>query len=1007
MATPISPVSANASTAKSATAVKGVQASGLSNDEARRRLQKVGPNAMPDTALHPLRRALEKFWAPVPWMLEAAIVLELVLGKYVEAAIIAALLVFNAALGLFQESRAQATLAALKSRLALNASVRRDGAWKTVPAAELVPGDLVKLSLGGVVAADVKLTGGEVLLDQSMLTGESFPIEAGPGIQTFAGALVRRGEAVAEVTATGTRTKFGRTAELVRTAHVVSSQQKAVLRVVRNLAAFNGVVIVLLLAYAYFLKMPFAEIVPLVLTAILASIPVALPATFSLAAALGARALAKLGVLPTRLSAVDEAGTTDVLCADKTGTLTQNSLTVTTVRPMPGFDEAHVLALAALASSDGGQDPVDGAIRAAAARKTVSDAPKLVKFIPFDPAKKMSEASATDSIGATQRIVKGAFAAIIGLAQKSPTASTAAKELEGQGFRVMAVAAGPPTALKLAGLIALSDPPRADSTELVTELHGLGVRTVMVTGDAPATAAIVARAVGLDGAVCPPGPIPDSVHPEQFAVYAGVLPEDKYKLVKAFQKGGHTVGMCGDGANDAPALRQAQIGIAVSTATDVAKSAAGMVLTNAGLAGIVAAVKEGRITFQRIQTYTLNAIIKKIVTVLFLIVGLIMTGAAILTPLLMVIVMVTGDFLSMSLTTDKVRPSPTPNAWRIGNLTKAGITMGMCLLAFCTGVLAVGKFGMNLRIEALRTLAFVVLVFGSQATIYAIRERRHLWCSRPSLLLAVSSVADIAIASTLAVGGIAMTPIPALLVGGTLAAAVIFAVLSDLVKVPIFVRLGIAQSPRHRPVNQVTPDSAKKIRIPITEPSAGQPAGASDLQSDVKAEPKPEAIAELNSTVKAGPTHEAKAKPPTDLTPRIAKRAYELYEEGGRKEGAAVQNWEKAELEIRNAQVKAEPPRETKAETKPVVKVESTPAANDQLQPVTKTDAQPETRAAPNAETLTASQPETRAEAETGVSPQLVQRVHKLYEKLGRQDIRAVQDWEKAQEETRKERSAK
>jgi H+-transporting ATPase len=575
--------SASALPAKSAAAAKDDSPIGLTSDEARRRLEKFGPNAMPDTSVHPLRTVLEKFWAPVPWMLEGAIVLELVLGKYFEAAIIAGLLVFNAALGLFQESRAQATLAALKSRLALNASVRRDGAWKTVPAAELVPGDLVKLSLGGVVAADVKLTGGEVLLDQSMLTGESVPIEAGPGVQTFAGALVRRGEAVAEVTATGTRTKFGRTAELVRTAHVVSSQQKAVLRVVRNLAAFNGVVIVMLVAYAWFLQMPIVEIIPLVLTAVLASIPVALPATFTLAAALGARALAKLGVLPTRLSAVDEAGTTDVLCADKTGTLTQNALTVTTVSPMPGFDEAHVLALAAQASSDGGQDPVDGAVRAAAASKTVSDAPKLVKFVPFDPAKKMSEATATDSAGTTQRIVKGAFGAVIGLAHAPPTAAAAAKELEEKGFRVLAVAAGPPTALKLAGLIALSDPPRSDSAALVTELHGLGVRTVMVTGDAPATAAIVARAVGLDGAVCPPGPIPNSVHPEQFSVFAGVLPEDKYKLVKAFQEGGHTVGMCGDGANDAPALRQAQIGIAVSTATDVAKSAAGMVLTSRDL----------------------------------------------------------------------------------------------------------------------------------------------------------------------------------------------------------------------------------------------------------------------------------------------------------------------------------------------------------------------------------------------------------------------------------------
>ena len=770
----------------------GEPASGLTGDKARSRLAKFGPNAMPDTSLHPLRMALEKFWAPVPWMLEAAIGLELVLGKYFEAAIIALLLVFNAALGLFQESRAQATLAALKSRLALNASVRRDGMWKTVPAAELVPGDVVKLSLGAVVAADVRLTGGEILLDQSMLTGESIPIEAGAGVETYAGALVRRGEAVAEVTATGTRTKFGRTAELVRTAHVVSSQQKAVLRVVRNLAVFNGIVIVMLVGYAYFLGLPLAEIIPLVLTAVLASIPVALPATFTLASALGARALAKEGVLPTRLSAVDEAATMDVLCADKTGTLTRNELKVTDVRPMPGFDRARVLELAALASSEGGQDPVDGAIRTAAGGKDAGNLPRLIKFVPFDPATKMSEATIGQSTGEIQRVVKGAFAAVVGLAQPSPSATTDASELEGQGFRVLAVAAGAPAAMKLAGLIALSDPPRADSAALVTELHGLGVRAVMVTGDAPATAAIVAHAVGLDGAVCPPGPIPDGVRPEKFAVFAGVLPEDKYKLVKAFQQGGYTVGMCGDGANDAPALRQAQIGVAVSTATDVAKSAAGMVLTEPGLAGIVAAVKEGRVIFQRILTYTLNSIIKKIVTVLFLVLGLIMTGHAILTPLLMVIIMVAGDFLSMSLTTDNVRPSPVPNAWRIGNLTIAGVIMGVCLLAFCTGVLAVGKFELDLETGALRTLAFVALVFGSQATIYAIRQRRHLWGSRPSLWLAASSVADVTIAATLAIGGFAMTPLPTLAMAGTLVAASVFAFVLDAVKVPVFARLRIA-----------------------------------------------------------------------------------------------------------------------------------------------------------------------------------------------------------------------
>ena len=380
-----------------------------------------------------------------------------------------------------------------------------------------MPGDIVKLSLGAVVAADVRLVEGSVLLDQSMLTGESIPIEAGPDFQTYAGALVRRGEAVAEVTATGTRTKFGRTAELVLNAHVVSSQQKAVLRVVRNLAMFNGALIVVLVAYAWIHAMPLAEIISLVLTAVLASIPVALPATFTLAAAVGARSLARQGVLPTRLSAVDEAASIDVLCADKTGTLTRNELTVTTVRPLSGFDEAHVLGLAALASSDGGQDPVDAAIRSAAAGNSPSDLPKRTTFVPFDPATKMSEATAVDpKRRAICVIVKGAFAVVAGLTQPSPTASTAANELEAQGFRVLAVAVGPPAALQLAGLIALSDPPRADSAALITELRTLGVRTVMVTGDAPATAAIVARAVGLEGTVCPPGPIPGNVRPRGF-----------------------------------------------------------------------------------------------------------------------------------------------------------------------------------------------------------------------------------------------------------------------------------------------------------------------------------------------------------------------------------------------------------------------------------------------------------------------------------------------------------
>jgi len=765
-------------------------APGLTDAAARRLLETTGPNSISSADVRPLTRALQKLWAPIPWLLEAAIVLQIVLGDHIEAAAVASLLIFNAALGFYQEGRAQATLNALKSRLALNATVLRDNAWKTLPATELVPGDIVKLSLGAVVPADVAIIEGNVLLDQSMLTGESAPIEAKAGTEVYAGALIRRGEAMAKVTATGERTKFGHTAELVRTAHVVSSQQTAVLRVVRNLAIFNGAVIVLLVSYAHFLEMPAREVISMVLTAILASIPVALPLTFTLASAIGARKLAKCGVLPTRLSAVDEAGTMDVLCADKTGTLTRNELTVTRVVPMPGYDSNRVLSLAALASSDAGPDPVDAAIRAAA-KGAAANIQLRRKFVPFDPATKMSEASIAEPGGDVQRIVKGAADAVGALVVLSSQASAQIKQLECSGSRVLAIAAGASAKMDLIGLIALSDPPRSDSAGLIAHLHDLGIRTVMVTGDAAATASFVAHAVGLDGALSPAGPVADGAHPEAFSVFAGVLPEDKFKLVKAFQKEGHTVGMCGDGANDAPALRQAQIGIAVFTATDVAKSAAGVVLTEPGLAGIVAAVHEGRIAFQRILTYTLNSFTKKIVQLLFLAAGLLITGHAILTPLLMVIIMMIGDFLGLAMTTDNVRPSPMPNAWRIGKLTLAGAIMGIGELGFCTAILLFGAQRLGYGVQSLQTLAFILIVFGNQATTYTNRERRRLWSSRPSGWLLASSAIDILTASVLAIGGIAMAPLPATVVIGVLISAAVFAVFLDFVKVPVLRRLAI------------------------------------------------------------------------------------------------------------------------------------------------------------------------------------------------------------------------
>jgi H+-transporting ATPase len=416
----------------------------------------------------------------------------------------------------------------------------------------------------------------------------------------------------------------------------------------------------------------------------------------------------------------------------------------------------------------------------------------LIKFLAFDPSLKRAEATIRQADGSVARVVKGAFAAVHDLAKSPTDALVIADSLQAKGYRVLAVAVGPAAAMRLAGLIALSDPPREDSAGLVAELKRSGVRTIMVTGDAVATAKIVAAAIGIAGPAWATTPLPEDIRADEFSLFAGVLPEDKYRLVKALQKAGHIVGMCGDGANDAPALRQAQMGIAVSTATDVAKASAGMVLTEPGLGGIVAAVRTGRATFQRILTYTLRTIVHKTVQVLFLSIGLVMTGQAILTPMLMVLMMVTGDFLAMSSSTDNVRPSETPSVWRIGRLTVAGVLMGMADLLFCVSCLATGRFVLHLDPVTVRTLTVVTLVFSSQAVFYVSRERRHLWSSRPGRWLLVSSVVDLSFISLLAEQGILMAPLPIEVLAGLFLAAAAFAFLLDAVKLVVFRCLQIA-----------------------------------------------------------------------------------------------------------------------------------------------------------------------------------------------------------------------
>jgi H+-transporting ATPase len=766
-------------------AATAASVTGLTSAQARRRLDEFGPNTVSEKIPPRWRVFLAKFWGPIPWMLEAAIVLQIALAAYVEAAVIGGLLLFNTTLSFIQEGRASTTLKALKQRLAPTALVCRDGAWARIAASDLVPGDAIRLPLGALVPADATLVSGSVTVDQSMLTGESLPVDAGPGSQVYAGSLVRRGQAIAEVSATGARTNFGRTVELVRVAHAASTEQAAIFAVTRNLAIVNGTVAALIIAYAYVADMPAADQIRLALTALLATIPLALPATFTLSAALSAQVLAARGVLLTRLSAAHEAAAMDVLCADKTGTLTRNALAVADVVAMPGFDRSRVLALAALASSEGDQDLIDIAIRAAAKASGRVVPERLVRFVPFDPEGKTSEAFALDRDGNEIHIAKGAFEVIGKLAEAPADSRRQVDGLAAQGYRVLAVAAGAPNAFRLIGLVALSDPPREDSAKLIGALRAMSVRTIMVTGDSAVTAAAIAGKVGIPGAVCPAQRLSEALNTDEFGVFARVVPEQKYRLVKALQHDGHVVGMCGDGVNDAPALRQAQIGIAVASATDAAKAAAGMVLTEPGLAGIVHAIREGRIGFQRLLAYTFNMLVKKSEIVLFLAIGLGVTGDAVLTPALMVLLLVTNDFLAMSLTTDRANPAPAPSIWRMRNITAAAVALGACKLGFSTAMLAIGKFRLGFDAAALQTLAFVTLVFGNQAVLFVLRERHRMWSSRPSNWILASSLADIAIAATLALSGTLMAPLTWRVLVAAFIAAAGFALILDQIKRPV------------------------------------------------------------------------------------------------------------------------------------------------------------------------------------------------------------------------------
>lgn len=763
---------------------------GLSHVEAQRRLAQYGPNSIAEERRHPWLAILSKFWAPIPWMLELTIIIELALNKFLEAGIIAALLLLNGGVSAVQERRAQGALALLRQRLAILARVCRDGQWQMVPAQELVPGDGVYLRVGDVIPADIRLTTGQLSVDQSALTGESLPVEAAPGTTVYAGTAVKRGEATGEVIATGASTSFGRTAELVRTAKTSSHLERLILQIVRYLLGLDGFLFIAVLGYAVVMHISFAEILPFALVLLIASVPVALPATFTLTTSLGAQELAHSGILVTRLSAIEEAAGMDVLCTDKTGTITQNRLAVAELRAYPPTTEDTLLQLASLACDEATQDPIDLAIlQAAGARHLLPADGQRLDFIPFDPSTKRSEAI-VQRPEQTLRVVKGAPQVIADLvgSEGVPIATDVAA-LAAQGFRILAVAVGPEQEdLHLIGLVALNDPPRPDSRQLVQSLQGLGVRVLMATGDSEETARTVALSVGIGTRACSLAMLRANAEATVAAydVFAGVYPEDKIHLVQALQQGGHIVGMTGDGVNDAPALKQAEVGIAVASATDVAKAASSLVLTSAGLGNIVAAVELSRHIYQRMLTYTLNTSIKKIGLPLFLSLSLLISGVFATNPRLMVLMLFANDVATMSITTDRVSMVRTPQRWPIRSLIMAALGLALFLLALDFGVFWTAYTVLRLPLPQLQTFIFVWLVLSGQLTVYLVREPHAFWHSRPSRWLLLSSIADIVIVSLLAIQGWLMAAIPPVLVAALLGLGLIYLLGADVVKVRLF-----------------------------------------------------------------------------------------------------------------------------------------------------------------------------------------------------------------------------
>jgi H+-transporting ATPase len=713
----------------------GASTDGLSQAEAQRRLAQYGYNELPEEKDNPLLKFLSYFWGPIPWMIEIAAILSAVVRHWEDFGIILALLLMNAVVGFWEEYQAGNAIAALKSRLALQARVKRDGAWTVIPARELVPGDVIRLRLGEIVPADARLLEGDpVEVDQSALTGESLPVTRAAGEGVYSGSIIRRGEIEALVSATGKDTYFGKTAHLVETAHTVSHFQKAVLKIGDYLIVIALALVLLILAVALFRGDPMLTTLQFALVLTVAAVPVAMPAVLSVTMAVGARLLALKEAIVSRLASIEELAGMDVLCSDKTGTLTENRLTLGDPFSLKSTSSQELLQSAALASRAEDQDPIDAAVLGGLQEGQTSGY-RVIRFQPFDPVHKRTEATVQGPDGRTFKVTKGAPQVILALAanaaQVNPQVEQAINAFAARGFRSLGVARTDEQGhWQFLGVLPLYDPPRGDSKATIDTARQMGVAVKMVTGDQIAIGKEIARQLGLGTNILDASLFGETSHHQAGQLdeaivkadgFAQVFPEHKYHIVEVLQQRGHITGMTGDGVNDAPALKKADAGIAVSGATDAARAAADIVLLTPGLSVIIDAIKESRKIFQRMTSYAIYRIAETIRVLLFMTLAILIFNFYPVTAVMIVLLALLNDGAILSIAYDRVHYSDQPEAWNMPVVLGVASALGVIGVVASFGLFYLGERVFHLNREAIQSLIYLKLSVAGHLTIFATR----------------------------------------------------------------------------------------------------------------------------------------------------------------------------------------------------------------------------------------------------------------------------------------------